>query len=444
MTPPRKIVVLVAMSLTAMLHPLHASAAIEGRLSAQQREAALQAIKTEFDKGYVFPEMRPKIISRLDSRQRAGDYDTDDPVQFADRITSDLREVSDDRHLSLRVDATAYSAAKAEPGDDAGEDAYYRGLAERSNHGLSELKVLPGNIRYLRITGFQWIDDETGVVYDAAMRFLHGGDAVVIDLRNNGGGSHGAVRYLVSHFLDPDTLELSFLEGSKPPSQSRTLDYLPAGRLKGKPLYVLINGQTASAAEAFAYDVQQFHLGELIGAKTVGAANNNKLVPIAPGFILSVSYGRPLHAVSGGNWEGKGVAPDVEVPPEQALEVAQAKALQDLLQGGNISPEQRRDYAWAQAGVAAKLQPAELDKEMFPRLAGRYAKPGTSAAAIDVAARDDALWLTLSKRPAARLTPLSKELFAVEGYESLRVRLRGDSLELIWRDEAAPRVYRRE
>jgi peptidase S41-like protein len=249
----------------AALVPL-ATAAEAGRVSAQQREAALQAIKNEFDQRYVFPEMRPKIIRSLESHQRAGDYETDDPVQFADRITRDLREVSDDRHLSLRVDANAYAAAKSESTGDADENAYYREPAERSNHGLGELKVLPGNIRYLRISGFQRIDDETGAVYDAAMRFLRGGDAVAIDVRNNGGGSHGAVPYLVSHFLDPDTLELSFLEGTKPPSQSRTLDYLPAGRLKGKPWYVLTNGQTASAAEAFAYDVQQFHLGELIGA----------------------------------------------------------------------------------------------------------------------------------------------------------------------------------
>jgi len=443
MTAPRKIAALIAMIFSATFSPL-ASADESGHLSARQREAALQAIRSEFDQRYVFPEMRPKIIERLVAHERAGDYATEDPVQFADRITRDLREVSDDRHLSLRVDATAYAAAKAGPTADAGEDAYYRGLAERSNHGLSELKVLPGNIRYLRITGFQWIDDETGAIYDAAMRFLRGGDAIVIDVRNNGGGSHGAVRYLVSHFLDPDTLELSFLEGSKPPSQSRALDYLPAGRLKGKPLYVLINGQTASAAEAFAYDVQQFHLGELIGAKTVGAANNNKLVPIAPAFILSVSYGRPLHAVSGGNWEGKGVAPDVEVPPEQALEVAQAQALQHLLQGKDISAEQRREYAWAQTGVTAQLQPPALDKEALPRLTGRYSRAGTGSAAIDVAALDGALWLTLSKRPPARLTPLTQDLFAVEGYESLRVRLQGDRLELLWRDETAPRVYKRE
>ena len=444
MIPLRKSVLLIALSTAAALStPAPAAWADEG-LSTQQRDTALLAIKNEFRQHYVFPEMRPKIIERLDARQRAGAYDTDDAVQFADRITRDLREVSDDRHLSLRVNAAAYVAAKSEPKSDAGEEAYYRRMAERSNHGLSEMKILPGNIRYLRVTGFRWVDDETGAAYDAAMRFLQGGDAIVIDVRNNGGGSHGAVRYLVSHFLDADTLELSFLEGSKPPSQSRALDYLPAGRLKGKPLYVLIDGQTASAAEAFAYDVQQFRLGELIGVKTVGAANNNKLVPIAPNFILSVSYGRPLHAVSGGNWEGRGVTPDVDAPSEQAPDVAQERALQRLLQAKDASAEQRRDYAWAQAGVAARLHPLTLDSDALAALAGRYRKAGTGPDAIEVAQCDGALWLTLPKKPPARLTPLTQDLFGVDGYEILRVRLLDKQLEILWLDEPTPRIYLRE
>jgi hypothetical protein len=196
-------------------------------------------------------------------------------------------------------------------------------------------------------------------------------------------------------------------------------------------LYVLINGQTASAAEAFAYDVQQFHLGELVGAKTVGAANNNKLVPVAPDFILSVSYGRPLHAVSGGNWEGSGVAPDVDTPPEQALEVAQERALQRLLQAKDLSPEQQRDYAWAQTGVAARLHPATVDSGALAALAGRY-RGGRAPEPIEVTQREGVLWLTLPRRPPVRLTPLTQDLFAVDGYDSLRVRLDGKHLEMHW------------
>jgi hypothetical protein len=244
--------------------------------------------------------------------------------------------------------------------------------------------------------------------------------------------------------MAPDTLELTFLQGSETPSQSRILEHLPAGRLRGKPLYVLIDGQTASAAEAFAYDVQQFKLGELVGAKTVGAANNNKLVPIAPNFILSVSYGRPVHAVSHTNWEGAGVAPDVETPSSQALDAAQMRALKKLSQAPGATPEQLGDYRWANVAVEARMHPVSLAPVKLPPLAGRYLRSGAGAPPIEVVHRDGALWFAFPNRPVARLSPLTEDVFAVEGYEVLRVRLTGKTLEMLWRDESAPRVYPRQ
>lgn len=407
-------------------------------LTADQRGAALVAIKTIFDEQYVFPEMRPKIAARLDQSLRSGRYQTEDPVVFADRVTSDLREVAHDMHLSLRVDAAAYAAALAPPASDAGEAATARRDALRENHGLAETKILPGNIRYLRITGFRWVNDETGAAYDDAMRFLRGGDAVIIDLRGNGGGSHAAVRYLVSHFIEGDTLELTFHAGSQLPEQSRTLENLPAGRMIGKPLYVLIDGDVASAAEAFAYDVQQFKLGELIGAKTVGAANNNALLPVAPGFILSVSFGRPEHAVSHSNWEGTGITPDVAVPPFQALDVAQARALDRLAKAANLPASQRAEYAWARAGVEARIHPPVIDRAILPRLAGKYGR-------YTVVERNGGLVMTWPKRPDLVLVPLTANgLFAVVGSDILRVRLTGPTLEILWSDESQPRVIPRD
>src|SRR6185295_8308874 len=100
--------------------------------------------------------------------------------------------------------------------------------------------------------------------------------AIVIDLRGNGGGDPLAVRYLVSHFMAPNQLLITFLEAGKAPEESRTLADLPAGRLTGKPLYVLTDRRCGSACEDFAYAVQQFKLGELVGATTAGAANNNR------------------------------------------------------------------------------------------------------------------------------------------------------------------------
>ena len=268
-------------------------------LSAAERGRALEAIRKVLGEEYVFPEMRAKLVERLSRAEKEGRYDVEQPYLFAERVTEDLRDVARDGHLSLQDAPAQYAAAVAPSASERGSETFAEQQAVRAHHGLAELRILPGNIRYLKITGFYWVRDRTGEAYDAAMRFLREGDAVIIDLRGNGGGDAAAVQYLTSHFLPADTLLLTFIQGSETPFQSRTLSHVPAGRLRGKPLYVLIDGNVASAAEEFAYHVQQFKLGELVGARTAGGANNNRLVPIAPGFILSVSVGRPVHAVSG-------------------------------------------------------------------------------------------------------------------------------------------------
>jgi len=404
------------------------------RLTAKDRETAVKRIQAEVQAGYVFPELRGKIVERLDRAAKAGRYDVEDPASFAERVTEDLRDESHDHHMSLGFDPTGYAAALAPPRSDAGEAALERRQASREHHGLVELKRLPGNVRYLRITQFHWIDDETGAVYDDAIRFLREGDAIIIDLRGNPGGSHGAVRYLVSHFLDPNILELTFLEGSET-SQSRTLEHLPAGRLKGKPLYVLIDRFVGSAAEAFAYDVQQFKLGELVGATTTGAANNNRFSPVAPSFLLSLSFGRPVHAVSHANWEGVGIKPTVPAEPAQALDVAQSLALARLAQARGAADDAVADYAWARLAVEARLHPPVIAPAQLALRVGRYGE-------LAISQRDGALYLVRASRADARLIPLSADVFAVEGSDLLRVRLSAKALDLLW-PGLAPRHFPR-
>jgi hypothetical protein len=400
------------------------------------------AIADELRRSYVFPDKVPAIVRKLEQAHSGGRYAVTSPGALAERLTEDLQAASGDKHLGVFHDPARHAAvqrqAAAPAADREDADAYWRDMALREHHGLADMRVLAGNIRYLRITAFHWARDETGLAYDGAMRFIRGGDAAIIDLRGNGGGSHAAVRYLVSHFMDEARLLLTFLKGSEPPEQSRTLEHLPAGRLKGKPLYVLVDERVASAGEDFAYAVQQFKLGELVGATTAGAANNNRFVPVAPGFVFSVSEGRPVHPVSQTNWEGVGVKPDVAVAPGEALDVAQARALERLARTPGTTPARLAEYAWARAGVNARLHPVTVPQARLKALAGRYG-------AIAVTWRDGALWFQRPGRAARRLSPLDADgLFAVEDSERLRVRFTPRELQLHRRDEPEPQVHPRE
>lgn len=418
----------------AQTPPAPAAVAPAATLTAAQRAAVLKDIRAKVTELYVFPERRAAIVAALTKAEKAGRYDLDNPAAFAEAVTGDLASASRDKHMYLVADPAEYAALSAP--DDAGQAeaaAFWRARALRDNHGLTEMKILPGNVRYLKISGFQWVDDESGEAYDDAMRFLKGGDAVVIDLRGNGGGSGAAVNYLTSHFVKPDTLLLTFLRGSETPSQSRAREYLPAGRMIGKPLYVLTDGGCFSACEEFAYHVEQFKLGELIGAKTGGGANNNDQIPVAPGFVLSISAGRPVHAVSGTNWEAVGIKPTLEAKPSQALDVALKASLTRLLASPATTPAQRDSYAWALTDVEARLTPVVLPPERLQPFAGRYGEALVSY-------REGSLWLKRGARPERRLIPLDdKGLFAGEGTAPVRARFAGDTLEVLW--QGAPSLF---
>ncbi|MFT3744206.1 MAG: S41 family peptidase [Pyrinomonadaceae bacterium] len=280
-------------------------------------------------------------------------------------------------------------------------------------------------------------------MYDAAMRFLKDGDAWIIDLRGNGGGTSAAAQYFSSHFFDPGTVTYVSYAGSAPPERSGAIEHLPAGRLKGKPLYVLIDGNVGSAAEAVAYNLQQFKLAELVGTRTAGAANNNKLLPVAPNFILSISYGRPLHVLTNSNWDGVGVAPNVECPPQQALEMARSLALKRLA-ASNAPPDQLAEYKWFLTAAEALLSPVRTSAIDLTKLTGKYGKTSEGYGELTIKLDDGTLWLERPERPRSRLIPLNKDgLFAIEGNDLLRARITEKAVELLWWNDPQPRLFLR-
>ena len=422
----------------AQLQPPANQAAAPGQpaLSRGQRDEVLASIKQAVRSSYVFPDRASAIFAKLDAARRSGRYDVASPSELAGLISGDLRESSKDGHVYLEYAPERYAAATGAPQALQTLSQIDAAAARRANHGLAASEILPGNVRYLKITAFHWVQDETGQAYDDAMRFLKGGDAAIIDLRGNGGGSSEAVQYLVSHFLKAGTLEITFLQAGKEPVQTRSLDYLPAGRLSGAPLHVLIDEASASAAESFAYDVQQFKLGRLVGTSTAGAANNNEFKPIGPGFMLSLSVGSPVHPVSGGNWEGVGVTPDTKTSSAQALNTAHAQALRQLSSKAS-SEAAKADYDWALTAVEARLSPPTVSTDLLGSAPGGYrnyvvAREGGD---LSVARPGHPLW------PAPRkLHPLTSEgLFAMEGLEILRVSFSNGAMQLWWKDESAPR-----
>ena len=317
--------------------------------------AVVAEVRRVIAERYVLPERRPALDAVLAEGLRSGRYNRREPAVLAERINTDLARVGQDRHLNFNFNPAqaALLRTRVDQGPPSSEE--FLRSARASNFGLSALRLLPGNIRYLAYDGFQWTGPETATAIDNAMRFLAGGDAVIIDLRRNGGGDPRAVQYVISHFLPANRHLVTFHFSGEPEDRFSTLAELPAGRMIGKPLYVLTSRGTGSAAEEFTGHVGGYKLGELVGDTTAGAGFRNDLAPITGGFVLSVSTGRAVLASTGKDWEKVGISPTIKAPVADALEVAQTHALRRLIP--QASPQQRPVLEALADTITARLQP---------------------------------------------------------------------------------------
>ncbi|MEA3047600.1 MAG: hypothetical protein QOJ53_1932 [Sphingomonadales bacterium] len=404
-------VLLSALAATLLSGPLTAQQPAVATAAQLDPRAVVAEIRRIIAERYVLPERRPALDAILAQGLAAGRYDVPDPQALAERINADLETAGHDRHLNFQYNPRQAEqlAAGRRPQPDA---SGYERQVRASNHGVTELRLLSGNVRYMRYDGFMWIGPESAAALETAMRFLAGGDAVIIDLRRNGGGSPQAVQYIISHFLEAGRPLVTFyMDGRPEPDRLATLAELPAGRMVGRPLYVLISNGTGSAAEEFTGHVAGYRLGELVGENTAGAGFRNDLVPIPGGFVLSVSVGRAVLASTGRDWEAVGHAPTVPSEVGAALDTAHALALRRLAAAA-AGPERARLEAAAE-GVAARTahRPAALPAAAY---AGSY---GERAISVE----GDRLFYQRAGRPRATLVALGGNAFTFEDDPGIRL-----------------------
>jgi C-terminal processing protease CtpA/Prc len=110
------------------------------------------------------------------------------------------------------------------------------------------------------------------------------------------------------------------------------LPYIPGKRYVDKELYLLTSQRSFSGAEDFAYSLKNLKRATLIGETTGGGGHTTNGYQINEHFQVMVPDGYPINPITGTNWEGTGVTPDIEVPADLALETAHLTALEKLLQ----------------------------------------------------------------------------------------------------------------
>jgi C-terminal processing protease CtpA/Prc len=179
-----------------------------------------------------------------------------------------------------------------------------------------------------------------GEIMTAAMSLVATTDALILDLRGCVGGEDGMTVFVASYLWDHNRVQLSGVRERQDPAprQMWTLPYVPGRRFgKAKPVYVLTSGATFSGGEHLSYDLQQLGRATIVGERTRGGAHGREGFPVHPHLEATISVAESVSPVTGGNWEGTGVSPDIEVTASQARDTAYRLALQAVIAAGTPS-----------------------------------------------------------------------------------------------------------
>ncbi|MFB6564019.1 S41 family peptidase [Streptomyces sp. NPDC056400] len=276
---------------------------------------------------YVFPELGQELAGLVRDRLAAGAYDVATPEELGQVVTADLQSLNGDRHLRLK-----YHADRVPEEQGAAMLAEMRRDFESSLGGITRLEMLDGGVAVLELTPnlfpLEWAAEPLGAALAVASRAR----ALILDLRRNLGGSPDTVAFVCGHLLDERTLlnTMHWREGDRR-EQSWSPAYVPGPRFGGeKPVYVLTSPRTFSAAEELAYDLQQLGRAVVVGETTRGGAHPREGWTLHPHLEASIPVGRSVNPVSGTNWEGTGVVPDLPCPTADALARAHERALARL------------------------------------------------------------------------------------------------------------------
>lgn len=269
---------------------------------------------------YVFPELGERLRLLLAERLASGDYRrAADPAALAELVTGDLQSLNGDLHLRLKHHAEEIPAL---PNDTGLIEVMAREARERFG-GVARVEQLDGDIGYLELRPLLYPLSMAAEQLGSALRLVADAKALVIDLRQNLGGDPATVAFVCGHLFDEPTHlhTMHFGDGTQP-RQSWT-PFVPGTVFGGqKPVAVLTSSSTFSGAEELAYDLQQHGRATVVGERTGGGAHPREGFRIHPHLEVTVPTGRPVHPVSGTNWEGTGVEPDLPTSAEKALAAA--------------------------------------------------------------------------------------------------------------------------
>jgi len=296
------------------------------KLSLEEHNQIMVRISQLLVSNYFNKEVGQVCADYLKEKLEEGTYkNIKHPRALARQLTADLRKVHRDRHIRIQT----VSADVGQWEEENPRLAFFLHTHERikENLGFWEVKILSGNVGYLNLRLFEPLDLVRGKALNA-LHFLESTDALIIDLRQNRGGNPATVQFLCSWFFDcPVLLNSTYWRRGDYTEEFWTMKNIGIKKRPELPLFILIGSKTFSGGEEFAYNLKVQKRATLIGEKTAGGANPGYTFTINDRFSIFIPTGHPVNPITGTNWEGVGVIPDIPVKSSDVVSVARDKAV---------------------------------------------------------------------------------------------------------------------
>ncbi len=309
--------------------PLHSQNQDSINVLNASHEQRTQEIAKRISAHYIAPAIAAKIDSALRSDTKSGIFNNLTKEAFAKSLTAYLRRVGNDQHFFVKY-LPNYQANSPKP-DSKRQQEQDRITNSLENFGFEEVRRLEGNVGYIKHTGF--VEPASGErTLAAVMDFIANTNALILDLRSNGGGDNGMVLLWCSYFFANKTnLYETRFRAKNTTVQNWTQGTVRGAKYLGKPLTILTNKRTFSAAEALAYVLQSHQIATVVGEQTAGAANPVEPFIINNEYLLLIPVGEVRSTITKTNWEHRGVTPDEKTTSENALTQAHLLALRAVL-----------------------------------------------------------------------------------------------------------------
>ncbi|MDQ3019325.1 MAG: S41 family peptidase [Bacteroidota bacterium] len=393
-------------------------------LNSTSKTEAIKNIVKLLNDNYVFPDKAAEMGKFILTKLNTNEYkNINDSRAFGDQLSKDLQSISHDKHLWVRYNPEDASEIRKNSAGSKDEEVSSEEIEmmKYENYGFKKVERLNGNIGYVDFRNFSPSKYSKETI-ESVMGFLSNCDAIIIDLRQNGGGDPTGVQMISSYFFDSNPVHLNdlYFRPENRTDEFWTLKEINGNRMPDVDLYILTSNYTFSAAEEFTYNLKNLKRATIVGETTGGGAHPGDVLAVNADFVIFVPNGNAINPITKSNWEGTGVIPDIAVSQDKALQTAKLNALEKLAQ--KTSDEKiKSKLQWEAESVKAELNPWLADEATLKNFAGNYGER-------QITFEDGDLYYQRTGRPKMKMIPLTEDQFMFKEVDVFRVKFVKDSM----------------